>query len=246
MKSLMTKKSFVLLGERRTTQLNGESIRHHHRWTEFTPEEPTSKKQEEMKRNALLLFLWALVLVANVSCASKSREKTEFQDSIVVFFRPIYSSKVVSAKELIMMSNKVPVYDTLFVDRGDYNSIKNFIENKKVIRTDVKGIPEVYLKTKRGTVFLTQFNPLAVDIDGSPLAISMGMAYRINTCSKMYNYYTKEEISWDTLFREYSLPEDYHYHYDKHYQEFKNNGHKLDSIFIMKKRGVKLWLIARE
>ena len=78
-----------------------------------------------------------------------------------------------------MMSNKVPVYDTLFVDRGDFNSIKNFIENKKVIRTDVKGIPEVYLKTKRGTVFLTQFNPLAVDIDGSPLAISMDMAYRI-------------------------------------------------------------------
>ena len=124
-----------------------------------------------MKRNALLLFLWTLTLFTNVSCASKSREKTVFQDSIVVFFRPTYSSKVVSAKELIMMSNKVPVYDTLFVDRGDYNSIKNFIENKKVIRTDVKGIPEVYLKTKRGTVFLTQFNPLAVDIDGSPLAI---------------------------------------------------------------------------
>ena len=62
----------------------------------------------------------------------------------------------------------------------------------------------------------------------------------------VYNYYTKEEISWDTLFREYSLPEDYHYHYDKYYQEFKNNGHKLDSIFIVKKRGVKLWLIARE
>ena len=49
-----------------------------------------------------------------------------------------------------------------------------------------------------------------------------------------------------TLFREYSLPEDYHYHYDKYYQEFKTNGHKLDSIFIVKKRGVKLWLIARE
>lgn len=75
MKSLMPKKSFVLLGERRTTQLNGESIRHHHRWTEFTTEEPTSKKQEEMKRNALLLFLWALALVTNVNCASKSREK---------------------------------------------------------------------------------------------------------------------------------------------------------------------------
>ena len=52
-----------------------------------------------------------------------------------------------------MMSNKVPVYDTLFVDRGDYNSIKNFIESKEVIRTDVKGIPEVYLKTKREQCF---------------------------------------------------------------------------------------------
>lgn len=134
MKSLMPKKSFVLLGERRTAQLNGESIRHHHRWTEFTTEEPTSKKQEEMKRNALLLFLWALALVTNVSCASKSREKTEFQDSIVVFFRPIYSSKIVSAKELIMMSAKVPVLDTLFVDNRDYDSIKNFIENRKKIR----------------------------------------------------------------------------------------------------------------
>ena len=199
-----------------------------------------------MRRSVLLLFLWALVLVANVSCTSKSKERAEFQDSIVVFFRPVYSSKIVSTKELIMMSTKAPIYDTSFVESRDYNSIKSFVENKKEIRSDIKGIPEVYLKTKSGIVFLTQFNPLAVDIDGRPIAITIEMAYRINTCSKMYNYYTKEEISWDTLFRKYCLPKDYHYYYDKYYQEFKNNGPKLDSIFIAKKRGIKLWLIARE
>ena len=199
-----------------------------------------------MKRNVLLLFLWVLGLVANISCTSKPSGKTKFQDSIVVFFRPIYSSKIVSAKELIMMSAKVPVLDTLFVDNRDYDSIKNFIENRKKIRAKIKGVPEVYLKTKGGIVFLTQFNPLAVDIDGNPIAISMEMAYRINICSKMYNYYTKEEISWDTLFRKYSLPKEYRYYYDRYYQEFKNNGQKKDSIFVSRKRGVKLWLIARE
>ena len=195
-----------------------------------------------MKRNVLLLFLWVLGIVVNIGCTSKPRGETKFQDSIVVFFRPIYSSKIVSAKELIMMSAKVPVLDTLFVDNRDYDSIKNFIENRKKI----KGVPEVYLKTKGGIVFLTQFNPLAVDIDGNPIAISMEMAYRINICSKMYNYYTKEEISWDTLFRKYSLPKEYRYYYDRYYQEFKNNGQKKDSIFVSRKRGVKLWLIARE
>ena len=199
-----------------------------------------------MKRNVLLLFLWVLGLVANISCTSKPSGKTKFQDSIVVFFRPIYSSKIVSAKELIMMSAKVPVLDTLFVDNRDYDSIKNFIENRKKIRAKIKGVPEVYLKTKGGIVFLTQFNPLAVDIDGNPIAISMEMAYRINICSKMYNYYTKEEISWDTLFRKYTLPKEYRYYYDRYYQEFKNNGRKIDSIFVSRKRGVKLWLIARE
>ena len=199
-----------------------------------------------MKRNVLLLFLWVLGLVANISCTSKPSGKTKFQDSIVVFFRPIYSSKIVSAKELIMMSAKVPVLDTLSVDNRDYDSIKNFIENRKKIRAKIKGVPEVYLKTKGGIVFLTQFNPLAVDIDGNPIAISMEMAYRINICSKMYNYYTKEEISWDTLFRKYSLPKEYRYYYDRYYQEFKNNGQKKDSIFVSRKRGVKLWLIARE
>ena len=199
-----------------------------------------------MKRNVLLLFLWVLGLVANISCTSKPSGKTKFQDSIVVFFRPIYSSKIVSAKELIMMSAKVPVLDTLSVDNRDYDSIKNFIENRKKIRAKIKGVPEVYLKTKGGIVFLTQFNPLAVDIDGNPIAISMEMAYRINICSKMYNYYTKEEISWDTLFRKYTLPKEYRYYYDRYYQEFKNNGRKIDSIFVSRKRGVKLWLIARE
>lgn len=199
-----------------------------------------------MKRNVLLLFLWVLGLVANISCTSKPSGKTKFQDSIVVFFRPIYSSKIVSAKELIMMSAKVPVLDTLFVENRDYYSIKNFIENRKKIRAEIKGVPEVYLKTKSGIVFLTQFNPLAVDIDGNPIAISMEMAYRINICSKMYNYYTKEEISWDTLFRKYTLPKEYRYYYDRYYQEFKNNGRKIDSIFVSRKRGVKLWLIARE
>ena len=48
----------------------------------------------------------------------------------------------------------------------------------------------MYLKTKGGIVFLTQFNPLAVDIDGKPIAISMEMAYRINICSKMYKCIT--------------------------------------------------------
>ena len=199
-----------------------------------------------MKRNVLLLFLWVLGIVVNIGCTSKPRGETKFQDSIVVFFRPIYSSKIVSAKELIMMSAKVPVLDTLFVDNRDYDSIKNFIENRKKIRAKIKGVPEVYLKTKGGIVFLTQFNPLAVDIDGNPIAISMEMAYRINICSKMYNYYTKEEISWDTLFRKYTLPKEYRYYYDRYYQEFKNNGQKKDSMFVTRKRGVKLWLIARE
>ena len=199
-----------------------------------------------MKRNVLLLFLWVLGLVANISCTSKPSGKTKFQDSIVVFFRPIYSSKIVSAKELIMMSAKVPVLDTLFVDNRDYDAIKNFIENRKKIRAKIKGVPEVYLKTKSGIVFLTQFNPLAVDIDGNPIAISMEMAYRINICSKMYNYYTKEEILWDTLFKRYSLPKEYRYYYDRYYQEFKNNDQKIDSIFVTRKRGVKLWLIARD
>lgn len=199
-----------------------------------------------MKRNVLVLFLWVLGIVANISCTSKPRGKTKFQDSIVVFFRPIYSSKIVSAKELIMMSAKVPVFDTLFVDNRDYDAIKNFIENRKKIRVKIKGVPEVYLKTKSGIVFLTQFNPLAVDIDGNPIAISMEMAYRINICSKMYNYYTKEEILWDTLFKRYSLPKEYRYYYDRYYQEFKNNDQKIDSIFVTRKRGVKLWLIARD
>lgn len=199
-----------------------------------------------MKRNVLLLFLWVLGIVANISCTSKPRGKTKFQDSIVVFFRPIYSSKIVSAKELIMMSAKVPVLDTLFVDNRDYDAIKNFIENRKKIRAKIKGVPEVYLKTKSGIVFLTQFNPLAVDIDGNPIAISMEMAYRINICSKMYNYYTKEEILWDTLFKRYSLPKEYRYYYDRYYQEFNNKDQKIDSIFVTRKRGVKLWLIARD
>ena len=72
-----------------------------------------------------------------------------------------------------MMSAKVPVLDTLFVDNRDYDSIKNFIENRKKIRAKIKGVPEVYLKTKSGIVFLTQFNPLAVDIDGRPIAITI-------------------------------------------------------------------------
>ena len=87
-----------------------------------------------MKRNVLLLFLWVLGIVVNIGCTSKPRGETKFQDSIVVFFRPIYSSKIVSAKELIMMSAKVPVLDTLFVDNRDYDSIKNFIESRKKIR----------------------------------------------------------------------------------------------------------------
>ena len=49
-----------------------------------------------MKRNVLLLFLWVLGIVVNIGCTSKPRGETKFKDSIVVFFRPIYSSKVVS------------------------------------------------------------------------------------------------------------------------------------------------------
>jgi len=137
---------------------------------------------------------------------------------------------------------KIQYYDTLIF----WNEHNQSNEYSKKIRAKIKGAPEVYLKTKSGIVFLTQFNPLAVDIDGNPIAISMEMAYRINICSKMYNYYTKEEISWDTLFRKYTLPKEYRYYYDRYYQEFKNNSRKIDSIFVSRKRGVKLWLIARE
>lgn len=43
----------------------------------------------------------------------------------------------------------------------------------------------------------------------------------INKYCKFYNYFTKEEVMWGSLYRKYPFPKDYHYYYG--YFTKKNN-----------------------
>lgn len=193
--------------------------------------------------NFLSVMIFVITLYINISCVHKHKQKMEFQDSIVIFFRPIYTTKTVSATELIAMGNRTSVNDTIFVNNVDYKQIKEFIENKKYVSSNIKGVPEIYLKTNNSFIFLTQFAPLATDIRGRPIAISLKMLHLIYRSSKMYNYYTKEEILLDTLFKKYNIPQDYHYYYKKYNERYERENGRIDSVVAIKKRGIKLWLI---
>ena len=195
------------------------------------------KKRNKMK-NFIAVFVLILIFF---SCTKRCRVESKYKDSIVVFFRPIFSSKTVKAHELINMSNCVPVNDTIKISHRDYCKISNFIQNKRYVKSKIKGVPEIYFKNDGKEIFLTLFDSLATDIKGENLESNINIVYLINKYCKFYNYYTKEEVMWGSLYRKYPFPKDYHYYYG-----YFTKRKQSDALVAIKKKGIKLWLVEKE
>ena len=157
-----------------------------------------------------LLTLFGFVTNGCHNC-SRMENREQFQDSVVLFFIPSFSSHNLTTRELIDVADKSSVTDTIYVKHNSYVKIKNFVMGKKYINTNRIGVPEMYIKYNNIQVFVTQFAPYAIDINRKPLAIDTTMVYLINDVTQLYNYYTKEDLLSNKLFSDRGVPQDYHY-----------------------------------
>lgn len=194
-----------------------------------------------MKKFAIsFIFFISYILILVVSCKHSNKIDCEGKDSIVIFFRPIYTSDYYDAHRLMDLASKSSPIDTIWLEHNDFIYIKQFIDHKEYIHSDTIGVPEILLKTNRDTIFLTSFEKWVTDVDRNPLATNKETIKRIYDISKIYNYFTKEEILWGEVYTK--IPEDYNYYYEKK-NRISQSGIIMDHVIADKKRGIKIWMI---
>jgi hypothetical protein len=193
-----------------------------------------------MKRYIILFLIGGLLY----SCSNgKISQRKQFHDSIVIFFIPIFASEMPYDTALIKLSQKPGIKETIFVKHTDYLTIKSFIEHPKRITSKKIGVGEAYIKSNRGELFITQFCPLAKDMDGHPIEMTMDMAYLINKNAKIYNYFEKDEIMLNPLYKSYTFPSDYNFYFNRYANMYKTGESTIDSTFLKIWAGVKILLV---
>ena len=119
-------------------------------------------------------------------------------------------------------------------------TISSIVNNRVRCKSDTIGVPEMYLKTKKGHIFLTRFAYYVTDDKKNPYIPNKDAIRRLYDICKIYNYFEKEDIMYGELYKK--VPLDYTYYY-AHKNGFKNPEDRMNDIIAEQKKGIKLLLI---
>lgn len=172
-----------------------------------------------------LLFVFTLL-----GCGNRSLPHHNFKDSIIIFFSPFFSSHGYSPKELTMKSKRNRINDTVFMSHENFISVKNYIQNQRLLTTTVKGVPEMLVQSGKNSIYLVRFNKdYAVDADGNALIPDRKIIQLISDSIKIYNYFHEDEILLGNMYEK--VPHDYKY--------YRKHGDKR----FLNDSGVKIWIV---
>lgn len=163
-------------------------------------------------------------------------------DSIIVYFQTIFttSNEFIGAKNKITLSNRLQPNDTILLSHKDFMTISSIVNNRVRCKSDTIGVPEMYLKTKKGHIFLTRFAYYVTDDKKNPYIPNKEAIRRLYDICKIYNYFEKEDIMYGEIYKK--VPLDYTYYY-AHKNGFTNPEDRMNDIIAEQKKGIKLLLI---
>ncbi|WP_036879371.1 hypothetical protein [Xylanibacter oryzae] len=198
-----------------------------------------------MKKNLglIILFLISVCAVIGVFYThEKTRNIPKSSDSIIVYFQTIFttSDKFKGAKNKIRLSDRLHPNDTILLSHKDFMIISSIVNNRVRCKSDTIGVPEMYLKTKEGHIFLTRFTYYVTDDNMNPYIPNKEAIRRLYDICKIYNYFEKENIMYGKLYKK--IPLDYSYYY-AHKNGFANPEDRMEEIIAEQKKGIKLLLI---
>ena len=197
-----------------------------------------------MKKIGLIIFFLISVCIGIgvLYTHEKTRNIPKSSDSITVYFQTIFttSDEFKGAKNKIRLSDRLQPNDTILLSHKDFMTISSIVNNRVRCKSDTIGVPEMYLKTKKGHIFLTRFAYYVTDDKKNPYIPNKEAIRRLYDICKIYNYFEKEDIMYGEIYKK--VPLDYTYYY-AHKNGFTNPEDRMNDIIAEQKKGIKLLLI---
>lgn len=197
-----------------------------------------------MKKIGLIIFFLISVCIGIgvLYTHEKTRNIPKSSDSITVYFQTIFVESYTSTgiNNIIKYSDRLQPNDTILLSHKDFMTISSIVNNRVRCKSDTIGIPEMYLKTKKGHIFLTRFAYYVTDDKKNPYIPNKEAIRRLYDICKIYNYFEKEDIMYGEIYKK--VPLDYTYYY-AHKNGFTNPEDRMNDIIAEQKKGIKLLLI---
>ena len=125
------------------------------------------------KTSLIILFLTSVCILIGVFYThEKTQNIPKSSDSIIVYFQTIFVESYTSTgvNNIIKFSDRLQPNDTILLSHKDFMTISSIVNNRVRCKSDTIGVPEMYLKTKKGHIFLTCFEYYVTDDKMNPLA----------------------------------------------------------------------------
>ena len=197
-----------------------------------------------MKKTGLIIFFLTSVciLIGVLYTPDKTRNIPKSSDSIIVYFQTIFVESYTSTgvNNIIKFSDRLQPNDTILLSHKYFMTISSIVNNRVRCKSDTIGVPEMYLKTKKGHIFLTRFAYYVTDDKKNPYIPNKEAIRRLYDICKIYNYFEKEDIMYGEIYKK--VPLDYTYYY-AHKNGFTNPEDRMNDIIAEQKKGIKLLLI---
>ena len=195
------------------------------------------------KISLIIIFLISVcILIGVLYTHEKTRNIPKSSDSIIVYFQTIFVESYTSTgiNNIIKYSDRLQPNDTILLSHKDFMTISSIVNNRVRCKSDTIGVPEMYLKTKKGHIFLTRFAYYVTDDKKNPYIPNKEAIRRLYDICKIYNYFEKEDIMYGEIYKK--VPLDYTYYY-AHKNGFTNPEDRMNDIIAEQKKGIKLLLI---
>ena len=195
------------------------------------------------KISLIIIFLISVCIgIGILYTHEKTRNIPKSSDSITVYFQTIFVESYTSTgiNNIIKYSDRLQPNDTILLSHKDFMTISSIVNNRVRCKSDTIGVPEMYLKTKKGHIFLTRFAYYVTDDKMNPYIPNKEAIRRLYYICKIYNYFEKEDIMYGKLYKK--VPLDYSYYY-AHKNGFANPEDRMEEIIAEQKKGIKLLLI---
>ncbi|MCR4773310.1 MAG: hypothetical protein K5854_02985 [Prevotella sp.] len=154
-------------------------------------------------------YVVIIVLLSFVSCRAKNNNTLDESDSIVVCFDPLMAEDANrNTHDISIMSKNMVTTDTLFIDKCDFNTIAEFVNNHAVVN-NLYVHSNLYISNAHSELFISNFG--LYNKDGKTAKVPLNILYLIKKYSGMYNYYSREQLYADSGIIKYGLPKDYNY-----------------------------------
>ena len=160
-----------------------------------------------------VLLVFYCAIIAFVSCSNRriSDQTKGRNDSIIVLYFPYtFESTIrVYCSSISEMSAIIPVDSVVYLQKEDFNIIKDFVTTSQTIRDTVGCDSRIYVEYNRKGVCIGGISSCLCNLDDKRLETDIKAVYIIKWRSGYFNCFSENDLVYDETIGMFGIPVDY-------------------------------------